>query len=217
MPKIVGYCECPVREGISREGIVVCNRCGLQVTYKDRFPTRSLEKMNAAINSDGDQVTQPQKSEESVSPATTPVKKKVAKKKAPTKSGASPKKPSKKTPAKKVVKKKAAAKKGPKPPTDIVKGGLRKPQMAILSALSNGKGLTRAQIVDKAGVNKARCTSLLGNLDKEKREKTDKRVGFSSLLTLKYISVKQEEQGDSMVNCFYITALGKKALVKATS
>jgi len=89
-------------------------------------------------------------------------------------------------------------------------GGLRRPQLRILSILAKGKSLTRSQIAEKAPVDNAMCTTYIGSNNPDIRKKTDKNV--VSLLTLKYVRAELPEEEGRDIVLYTITALGKKTL-----
>ena len=151
--------------------------------------------------------------ENTAAPETTvaaPAPKKAAPKK-------TAKKPAKKAPVKKGAKKAAKAvktakggkKTAKKTAPRAKKEGLRKPQVRILAVLAKAtKGLTRAQIGEKGGVDVPMMNSYIGAHDEKVRAKNDKIV-CPSLLTLGYVKYAPQEEGAGV--CYAITAAGKKA------
>jgi hypothetical protein len=94
------------------------------------------------------------------------------------------------------------------------KDGLRKPQVRVLTALSKSKQpLTRSEISTKAEVDLASLTEVIGSSDAAKRKHNDKKMGWKSLLTLKYVTAKDGEEG---ATTYVITAAGRKVLTAAT-
>ena len=89
------------------------------------------------------------------------------------------------------------------------KDGLRKPQIRVLAALSKSKQpLSRSEIGEKAEVDVASLTEVIGSSDAEIRKKNDKLKGWKSLLTLGFVKATKEEGAVS----YTITTTGKKAL-----
>lgn len=148
-------------------------------------------------------------------------KKKVAKK-APAAAPVTKKAPTKKV-AKAAVKKAPApvkkAKAAKKEATGVgrpKKEGLRKPQVRILAALKKAnRGLSRAEIAEKAPVDVATCVEYIGSLDQAKREANDVKMGWKSLISLKYVKQAASEQEDARGAYYTITEAGKSALEKA--
>lgn len=148
------------------------------------------------------------------------------KKKAATKTAkASPKKKAAKT-AKTAAPKKKVAKAAPKKEKAAKKAagtgagrpkkeGLRKPQVRILAVLAKAnRGLTRAEISEKAKVDVAACVEYIGSLDEAKRLANDEKMGWKSLISLKYIKQAASEKEDARGAYYAITALGKAASEK---
>lgn len=105
-------------------------------------------------------------------------------------------------PAKKPVAKKPSA----------PKKDLRKPQYRILKALSKaGKGMTRAQIAEKAPVDTASCVEYLGSHDAAVRKANDAKH-FPSLITLGMVKAEEQEEG---AVTYTITAKGRETAKNA--
>lgn len=102
------------------------------------------------------------------------------------------------------------AKAAAKPSANGHSDGLRKPQVRILKALSrNTRGLTRAQIAEKAEVPVA-MTDWVGPTDSKEINACDKKYGFKSLLSLGLIKIEQDDVNGKDVFKFFITAKGAK-------
>lgn len=122
-------------------------------------------------------------------------------------------KKAKKTPAAKKPAK-AATKAKSKAPAKAKKDGLRKPQIAVLTALSkNSRALSRNQISEKAGVDLAGLTEWIGSEDEGRRLANDKKH-FPSLISLRHVKHGPSEDGGSGAT-YIITESGRKALEKS--
>lgn len=127
------------------------------------------------------------------------------------------------TPAMERVKAESKAAKTPAPKTDKTstngaakKDGLRKPQIKVLEVLNKtGRSLTSKEIAEKGQIDRASLSGYIGALDDARRSNDDKNR-FVSLLTLKFVRCAPPESDDDKATRFEITALGKKALEKAT-
>src|SRR4051812_11609137 len=87
--------------------------------------------------------------------------------------------------------------------------GLRKPQLRILAALAKSKtALSRAEISEKAEVDRAFCTEYIGSGDDAIRAKNDKK--FLSLISLGFVKSADSEG----LAVYSNTAAGKKAIAK---
>lgn len=95
------------------------------------------------------------------------------------------------------------------------KAGITVPQLHVLRALSKApNGLTRPQIAEKVKVTMS-MTDHLGPVFVEDNAGVEKRNGFATLVGLKFVSCKMEDDnGRDSVRCT-ITAPGKRALEKA--
>lgn len=112
----------------------------------------------------------------------------------------------------KVAKEKTKAVAPKKDEKKETKPGLRKPQIRILAVLAKGKPMTRAMIAEKAPVDVASCTSLIGSHDEAVRKANDKRF-FPSLLGLGLVKFANgEELGGT---AYEISAKGKSLYEKS--
>jgi hypothetical protein len=118
--------------------------------------------------------------------------------------------------ADKAADKKDAKKAKDAKPAPVKKNGLRKAQERILKVLANAKGpMTRAEIAEKAPCDVAGCTEWIGSPDPVKREANDAKMGFKSLITLKYVKdAERQEEGKRKAHVYTIMAAGKKAADK---
>lgn len=113
------------------------------------------------------------------------------------------------SPPKKRVKKKPDIKpKVVKPTSQRKIDGLKKPQVRILEALSDGNWLSRAEIATKAKVDNASLTGYLGSMDPETREKNDTEW-YMCLMSLKCVKSKVTDENGKDVPRFAISAIGK--------
>jgi len=116
------------------------------------------------------------------------------------------------SPPKKRVKKRPDPKpKAPVPKSQRKIDGLKKPQVRILEALSDGNWLSRAEIATKAKVDNASLTGYLGSMDVETREKNDTEW-YMSLISLKFVKTKVTDENGKDVPRFAISALGKSKI-----
>lgn len=101
-----------------------------------------------------------------------------------------------------------------KPSSGAVK--LRKPQVRILAALAKSADpMNRKEIAESAPCDLAWLNSWVGSTDDAVREKND--LEFPSLVTLKYVKVVRrpsDDGRDRVVDCYEITAAGRRALDK---
>lgn len=96
----------------------------------------------------------------------------------------------------------------PKPKVAEVKTGLRKPQIRILLAmLAAPKPMTRKAIAEKAPVDQAACTELIGALDENVRKANDAKH-FPSLLSLGLVSAEKVDQDGKDVILYSLTTKG---------
>lgn len=106
-------------------------------------------------------------------------------------------------------------------PTDKT-GSLRKPQLRILGVLASAKrGLTRSEIIEKAGENPSRLDSAwmctwVGPTDPAKRRESDEKYKLKSLLTLGFVRIAPSET-EAVGTPYEITAAGKKAYIEFKS
>lgn len=100
------------------------------------------------------------------------------------------------------------------------KEGMRTGQIRVLLALSTLSpqgGLTRAKLSELVGATNGWVYCFTGSTDEKQREKTEKEMGYPSLLTLSYIRtlLVQAEEGLPKERIYRITAAGRKALEAA--
>lgn len=142
-----------------------------------------------------------------------PVKKApAAPKKAATKKAA-PKKAATKKSAKAPVAKTKAVKKAPAAKAEGAgrpkKDGLRKPQVRILLCLAKAnKGLSRADIAEKAPVDVATCVEYIGAIDPAKRLANDEKMGWKSLISLGLVKSAPAEGENARGQFYALTAKG---------
>lgn len=92
---------------------------------------------------------------------------------------------------------------------------LRKPQVRLLAVLVKAKGpMSRKVLSEKSGVEYAWLCNWIGQPDAEARKGREARWGFTSLLTLKFVTVKQIDVDDRPTWVYEITASGRTALAK---
>lgn len=97
--------------------------------------------------------------------------------------------------------------------TDKPKSTLRKPQIAILTALSRNKHpLTRPQIAEKAKTDQAFLSTWIGAHDPAVRKANEAKRGIKGLLTLGFVRFANSEEANAVV--YEITAAGRAALAK---
>lgn len=95
--------------------------------------------------------------------------------------------------------------------------GLKAWQIRILQALNKSNHpLSRSQISEKARTHPSNQTNAwgIGLADPVKRAAAEKKYGFPSLLTLKYVKESEIEVNGRTVSGYSITAAGKAALTK---
>jgi hypothetical protein len=91
------------------------------------------------------------------------------------------------------------------------KTGLRAAQIRILAKLAKATApMTRKEIAEKAGCDRAWLTSWLGSTDAKVRAKNDRNDGYPSLITLKFVATKE---ADGVVT-YAATAKGKAEAAK---
>jgi len=84
---------------------------------------------------------------------------------------------------------------------------LRKPQVRLILALT--APMNRGDWATSGGVNETTATAYVGSLNPETREVNDERY-WVSLLTLKLVKVKMEDEEGKNVAYYDLTAKGKK-------
>lgn len=114
---------------------------------------------------------------------------------------------------------KVKGKKPAKPATEKTRrtDGLKAWQIRILQALNKSNHpLSRSQISEKAKTHPSNQTNTwgIGLADPVKRAAAEKKYGFPSLLTLKYVKELEIEVNGRTVSGYSITAAGKAALAK---
>jgi predicted transcriptional regulator with HTH domain len=93
------------------------------------------------------------------------------------------------------------------------RGGLRKPMVRILKALSKAKApLTRSEIAEKAPCDVAGCVEWIGSSDADVRKANDTKH-FPSLITLGLVKIDTTADGHT---AYTITAKGKALAAKVS-
>ncbi len=100
------------------------------------------------------------------------------------------------------------------------KEGLRKPQIKILKALLASKGpLSRRRIAEAISADPTRITDVwdpIGTTTEEDQPAQDERLGYRSLMSLKFLRRKELELDGHKEVVFELTPAGRKAAEKAS-
>ncbi len=92
---------------------------------------------------------------------------------------------------------------------------LRKPQVRILETLKTAKnGLVRKDISERSKVEYAWLCNWIGQPDNAARKDRETRWGITSLLTLKFVTVREGEVDSKKAYIYTITDAGKNALAE---